>query len=312
MQKRLLLSVIVLSLALSTACAAQRAAAPEMMPASEAITFDAAAPMEKEAMGVSGSGMIPGAPPMQTERLVIRNAMLSIVVDDPVKSMDNITELADELGGFVVSADLRETFLESGAKVPYANITIRVPAESFNLAIRRIKEETTQLPQNENITSQDVTSEYTDLESRLRNLEATEEQLTEIMDSAIRTEDVLAVYNQLVQVREQIEVIKWQMKYYEQSAAMSAISVELVADEAVQPLTIGGWQPVGTAKNAVQALINTLKVISNIVIWVVLYVLPVLLVLYLVFILPLSLVWRRVRRPKSRQNIPPTPPSPAA
>jgi hypothetical protein len=90
-----------------------------------------------------------------------------------------------------------------------------------------------------------VTSEYTDLESRLGNLEAAEEQLTRIMESAVKTEDVLNVYNQLVQTREQIEVIKGQMKYYEQSAAMSAVSVELIPNEAVQPLSIGGWQPVG-------------------------------------------------------------------
>ena len=44
-------------------------------------------------------------------------------------------------------------------------------------------------------------------------------------------------------IREQIEVIKGQMKYYEESARLSMVSVELIANEAVQPLTIGGWQP---------------------------------------------------------------------
>ena len=107
---------------------------------------------------------------------------------------------------------------------------------------------------------------------------------------------MLSVYNQLVQVREQIEVIQGQIKYYDESAALSAISAELIANEAVQPLTIGGWQPVGVAKNAVQALINTMKFLANAAIWLVILVVPVLLVLFLVIVLPLRLVWRAWKR----------------
>jgi len=106
----------------------------------------------------------------------------------------------------------------------------------------------------------------------------------------------------LVQTREQIEVIKGQMKYYEQSAAMSAVSVELIPNEAVQPLSIGGWQPVGVAKDAIQSLIDTLKVIANIFIWVLIFVVPVLLVLFILFVLPLILIFRALRRRRARRN----------
>ena len=49
------------------------------------------------------------------------------------------------------------------------------------------------------------------------------------MASATKTEDVMNVFNQLTQVREQIEVIKGQIKYYEESAALSAINVQIMA-----------------------------------------------------------------------------------
>jgi hypothetical protein len=312
MIKRIVALMFIASLLGLTACASR--AAPNMAPAAEA---------PREALGVAPSvssdsfaGNVPGqgisgAPQAQPERLVIKNASLSIVVDDPVKSLDNISNLADEMGGFVVTANMSERVLDSGAKAPQGNITIRIPAERLNEALKRIKAESKQAPLSESINSQDVTSEYTDLGSRLRNLEAAEAQLTEIMGSATKTEDVLSVYNQLVQVREQIEVIKGQMKYYEESAAMSAISVDLTANAAVQPLTIGGWQPVGTARNAVQALINTLKTLGSLVIWILLYILPVLLVLFVIFVLPLRWVWRAWRRshPKaikqSKQPVPP-------
>jgi hypothetical protein len=237
---------------------------------------------------------------------VIKNATLTIVVDDPAASMDAIARMADEMGGYVVTANLYQMPLENGVEVPRANIAVRVPAEKLNEALAQIRSQSNQDPRNENVTSQDVTGEYTDLGSRLRNLEATEEQLTEIMGSAIRTEDVLTVYNQLVQVREQIEVIKGQMQYYEQSAALSSISVDLLANAAAQPLTIGGWQPVGVAKDALQALINTLRFLANLLIWIVLLVLPVLVILYLVFVLPLRFAWRKLR--PARKPIQPKPP----
>jgi hypothetical protein len=241
------------------------------------------------------------------ERIVIQNASLAIVVDDPSASMNNISRLASEMGGFVVSANLYQQYLEGGLEVPRASITIRVPAERLNEALDRVKAESDQDPQSESLDSQDVTSDYVDLESRLRNLEATEAQLVQIMEDARRTEDVLAVYNELVRVREQIEVIKGQMKYIEESAALSAINTELIANEATQPLTIGGWQPEGVARNAVQALINTLQFLVNAAIWILIWVVPVLLVLYLIVFLPVSFLWKRWRKRRAKREKATTP-----
>lgn len=257
--------------------------------------------MEREV--ASEPAAVPDVTGQPVERMVIHNANLSISVADPPQSMDAVSQMAEEMDGYVVSANLYHTTLESGVRVPRASITIRVPSERLNEALGRIKEESDQDPLSESIDSQDITSDYVDLQSRLRNLEKAEAQLTEIMESAEETEDVLSVYNELVRVQEQIELIKGQMKYYEESARLSSISTEIIADAAIQPLTIGGWQPVGVAKDALQALINTLKFLANAAIWIGIYILPVLLVLYLVFFLPLSLVWRAWRKRRSQKKL---------
>lgn len=229
--------------------------------------------------------------------MVIKNASLSIVVEEPGATMDAISDLASEMGGFVVSSNLYRIQLDGGLEVPQANITIRVPVEKLDQVLEEIKSGAGQIL-NENISGQDVTQEYTDLESRLRNLENAEQQLTSIMEEAYKTEDVLSVYNRLVEVQEQIELIKGQMQYYEQSAALSAISVNIQANEAVQPLKIGNWQPVGVAKRAIQALINTLKVFANIFIYLVLLVLPVTLILYF----PGRWIWNGLKRLFARRK----------
>ena len=180
-------------------------------------------------------------------------------------------------------------------------MTVRVPAEKLNDASTSIRAESDEDPQSESINSQDVTNEYVDLQSRLKNLEAAEVELTRIMQDARRTEDVLSVYNQLVSIREQIEVIKGQIKYFEQSAALSSISVELIADQAFQPIEIGGWKPGGVAKEAIEAMIRAMQFFVSAAIWVIIFVLPVLLALFLVFVLPPVLIiraWKKRRRNK--------------
>lgn len=209
-----------------------------------------------------------------TERMVVKDVYISLAVDDPEVSATRIQDLAEEMGGYVVSLQMDQTTLENGTKVPQGSIKVRIPAEKLAAALEKIKAETSQPVLSENITSQDVTAEYTDLGSKLRNLEAAEAQLQKIMDEATKTDDVLSVYSQLVYTREQIELIKGQMQYYEQAAALSSIQVQLYANEAVQPLSIGAWQPVGVAKDAIQTLINTVKGLANVAIWLVLYVLP--------------------------------------
>lgn len=226
-----------------------------------------------------------------SERLVIKNASLSIVVDDPEKKLNEISALAEQMGGFVVSSYLYQSTLSNGIEVPTANITIRVPAKSLQDAINHIEADARDVLTN-NISGQDVTAEYTDLQSRLRNLQDAEVLLRQIMNDATKTEDILNAFNQLNSITEQIEVLKGQIKYYEESAAMSAISVELIPSQSVQPITIGGWEPVGVAKDAIQALVNALQAIVNALIWLALYVLPILAIM----VLPLWLIVRGLRR----------------
>ena len=260
---------------------------------------EAAAPMEpgwNEEQAVSYD-MADTTTGTSAERMVIKNADLSIVAEDPAQSMVDIGTMAESMGGFVVESYLYQQTLDGGMQVPHATITVRVPVGKLDEALAQIKAGAVEV-ESANVSGQDVTSDYTDLSSRLKNLEAAESQLQEIMDEAKRTEDVLNIFNELVAVREQIEVIKGQMEYYEESAALSKISVNITADEAVQPIQVGGWQPSGVAKDAIEALIKTIQFLVNIGIWFVLCVLPIGLLIGV----PLFFVVRAVSRARRRRK----------
>jgi len=308
MWKRIAVIFALLVLTLSACAAARSTPSEELVMEMPPTDSYAQGYTEETAKSAAGSAPAPvdagipagdfAAEAETAPRLVIKNAELELVVQDPPAVMDAITAMAEDMGGYVVSANLYQTALEGGNKVPRASITIRVPAEELNAALGQIKAHSDQLPLREDISSEDVTSQYTDLNSRLRNLEAAEAQLQKIMEDAYQTEDVLRVYNQLTSVRQEIEVIKGRMQYLEQSAALSSISVELIADAAVQPVTIGGWEPTGVAKDAIRALIRTYQNILEIFIWLVLYLIPVGAILLLppYFAIRGLLRWRRRRK----------------
>ena len=310
MLKKLSIALVILTLLLAGCSAAMPnresvqtvyVEEPAMAPLAESESLGEGAYSDKGAFAIDNAGTIP-------ERLVIKNANLAISVEDPTISMETISKMAEAMGGFVVSADMYQQTLSNGVKVPQVTMTIRVPAEKLAEAMATIKAETDLPVISENISSQDVTADYTDLNSKLTNLEAAEKQLQEIMASANRTEDVLAVYSQLVSVREQIEVTKGQMLYYERSAALSAITAQLYANAATQPLTIGGWQPKGVAKEALQSLINALQSIGNFVIRAGILYIPVLAIIFVPIILVIWGIRKLVRKNRTAKNVPPPAP----
>jgi len=292
MSKRITLFLLLIVAMVLAACAP--AASPSY---EQGLAVEAPAPEI-----VVESDMVAGAPPAEpnssfasqdvvAERLVIRNANLTLVVTDPAQSVEAISQMAQEMGGFVVSSNIYQTTYDDNILANRASITIRVPAEQLDEALSRIKQDAIEV-RSENVSGQDVTQEYTDLQSQLRNLEAAEDELREIMKASTNAEYVLDVFEHLRQVRQEIEITKGRIQYYEQSARMSAISVELLPDVATRPLQIGRWEPQGTAKAALGALINLLKYMVDAAIWGLICVFPIAAILGV----PAWFVVRAIRR----------------
>jgi hypothetical protein len=304
MIKRIVLSLLVVTALILAGCSVQATpqASYERLEMPAATAAPAAAYASKDSSGGPSLELATSNSATAGQRMVIMNASLSLVVKDPTVAMDAIVALAKNMNGWVVSSNLYRSQLSDGTEVPAGTITIRVPAEKLNDAMDKIKSlvvDRTKDIRSEVITGQDVTKEYTDLASQLDNLQKAEKQLQTIMEQATKTEDVLNVFNQLTQIRNQIEMIQGQMKYYEESAAMSAISVDLVATASIKPpVSIGGWQPAGIARDALQALINFGEFLVTALEWFGIFCLPIIIVLGvpLYFLIRAFLRWRKARK----------------
>lgn len=233
------------------------------------------------------------------ERMVIHTVELRLIVKDTQASLEAVQSLAGELGGYVARSRTWHTEEQLSA-----SLTLRVPADRLNTALEKLRALALEVD-SESISGEDVTQEYVDLEARLRNEEAYEKELlallTETRERTSKAEDILAVYERLTEVRGRIEQIKGRMQYLENMSAMATITVELIPSELMQPITVAGWHPTGTARGAIRALINALQYFVDAVIWIALLGLPVFIIIALPFVV-LWYVIRRVRRRKRKST----------
>lgn len=205
--------------------------------------------------------------------MIVYNGSLELVVSDALQAQEGVQRVIESVNGYVVSSESYR--YEQGLVT--VNMTLRVPAEKFHEVMAQLRKLALEV-NHDSTSSEDVTQEYVDLESRLRALEDKAARLEELMQEAEDTEAVLAVYRELSATQQEIEQVKGRMQYLERSSAMATIAVTLTPDELSQPVEVAGWRPQGTAKRAVEALLNTLKFLGNALIWIVIYVVPVLAV----------------------------------
>ena len=212
-------------------------------------------------------------------RLVIKSGYLGVTVKDIASSVKKIIEYAESKNGWVVSSSVSEE-----EQVPIGSVAVRVPADGFDDALSFVRNLAVKVSY-ENSRGQDVTEEYVDLESRLKNLEATSAQLLKLMERAGKLSEVLEVQRELTRTRQEIEIIKGRMKYLDENVKMATVSVDLALSEELLPVPPSEkWRPKYVLLRAWKEAIEFWKVISYTVItviaWAVVWVPLGLLVWY--------------------------------
>ena len=170
---------------------------------------------------ITEGGALEKMPELGETRMIVRTAEIALVVKDVAATLDRVADLAAGLGGYVVSS---KQWKEEERLVGI--ITIRVPAEDFAGAMETLRGLAADVTHEETL-AKDVTEEYVDLSAKLRNLEATEEQLLRLMEKAEKVEDILNIQRELSRTRGEIEQTKGRMQYLERTSATSLIRVQL-------------------------------------------------------------------------------------
>ena len=126
-----------------------------------------------------------------SNRLIIKNAAVGLLVDNTDTAINRSLGIVIEFGGYVIN---NRTWFKEEQKL--ATVTIGVPVENFEAMLRRLKEIAV-LVTNEVVTGQDVSDQFVDLASRLRNLEATAARIREFLKEAQDVDKALEIQRPL-------------------------------------------------------------------------------------------------------------------
>jgi hypothetical protein len=263
--------------------------------ARQVVAAPLAVPDRGAAAGLMAAPADAAAPASVVPPMIVRTAQMRIIVGDTTKTVDAVTKAVEAMGGFVSGSNIwRE------GELLRATLNLRVPADKLTAVLSSIRTLARRVD-TETISSQDVSQEYVDLDSQLRNLEATETELRELLivarKNSKKASDVLEVHEQLTMIRGQIEQAKGRMRYLSQVAALSSISLEVVPDAITQPVVERGWEPVVIARHAAGALVGALQSVATAGIWFLIYVVPIFGILGLL----IAALWKIARRARPKE-----------
>jgi len=223
------------------------------------------------------------------DRKIIRDANLTIEVNSTIEAQRQITSIAESHGGFVVATEAKQREnAEPAKRTVDIKLVLRVPSADFNSTLDQIEKLATNLPQR-NVSSQDVTEEFIDLEARSKTQKALELQFLEIMKQANKVADALEVQRQIAEVRTEIEKLEGRKRFLENRSSLSTITVNI---QTPMPLVVTAS---GFGHTVREAISESLDVASAIVLFFVRFVI-VMSPVFVFVILPLALLAAYFRR----------------
>jgi hypothetical protein len=224
------------------------------------------------------------------DRKIIRDADLTIEVDSTTKAQQQVTSIAETNGGFVVTSEAKQRDNVDPAKRTIdIKLVIRVPSTQFNNALQQVEQLATNMPQR-NVTGQDVTEEFIDLEARIKTQKALELQFLDIMRQAHKVEDALEVQRQIADVRTEIERLEGRKRFLESKSSLSTITVNIQ-----NPMPIVVVSASGFGHTVREAVSEALDLATGIVLFFVRFVI-VMTPIVLLVLLPLGLIALYFRR----------------
>lgn len=198
-------------------------------------------------------------------RAVIRTANVAMRAKDAWAVSDRVQAVAIALGGDVIGMSQSGTGDQRSA-----TLTLRVPSDRFDDAVRQIRALSDVEVLSSNIEGKDVTDQFVDLQARLRAKQAEEQRYLTLLARADKVEDILRIDQVLSQVRVEIERLTAQINSIKSRTEFSTISVSVAPLLGIgsEP---GAYDPAKTLERALAALAAFMRVLVDVAIWLLVF-----------------------------------------
>ncbi len=201
--------------------------------------------------------------PAFTDREVIKNAEVKIIVDDVDKALNEVEKVINSQGGELVTVNRRRYEDDDRCEV-----IARVPSDRFDSTMKSAEKigEVVELL----IEAEDVTEEYIDLQMRLDNQVEARDRFIEILNTrAGKLEDVISLQREINNTTENIERLTGKIRYLENRATFSTIFIALEKHATVTETSEETASDLTLLQDIIQALDEAFRALFNVVLFIV-------------------------------------------
>jgi hypothetical protein len=187
--------------------------------------------------------------------MVIFTTEVSVLVVSPTQLVSALGDVVTQNGGYLAGVENKD---EGG--IPVTSIKLKIPPDRYEPAMRQIRGLAVEVT-SEKATTQDVTEEFSDVQSQLRSLEASHAQLLELMAKAQNVEEILKIQDKLAQTKLQIDRLKGRETFLQRSADLATVTINARPAEEVLARTFSTLRT--SVRRAEAQRAQTLKAIQN-------------------------------------------------
>ncbi len=238
------------------------------------------------------------SPEVLADRKLIRRISISAETEDMDALLSGLSTHIAALGGYVQSRNIHNGSAYSGSRYRSATLVIRIPAQQLDSFTQQVGQYSNIVSTSE--TSDDVTLEYVDTQSRLKMLRTEEERLLKFLADAASVSEMLEVEKRLTQVQSDIESLTAQLNTYDNLVSYGTVTLNITEVAVFTPAEEPGlWQKVRTAFDS--SLMGLAALLQGLLVFLLGYS-PYLLFYALIAGTVLLLIWAISRRSKKKAS----------
>ena len=168
--------------------------------------------------------------PEVTNRKLIRNANVELEIVSFNDAVQNITAFATEERGYVATTNSQK---QANGKLR-GQVIVKVLPENLDRLLQKIRG-LGEL-KNQTLGTEDVTKAYFDTDARLKNARVMEQRLIEMLKTKTgKVSDLLQVEKELGRVREDIEKMQGELKYWDSQVQFATVTISLAEKDMEEP-----------------------------------------------------------------------------
>src|SRR6266480_2184377 len=186
---------------------------------------------ETEAMNSISEPIAKETPPSGlANHKLVRNATVELEIVSFDNAVQKITALANEERGYVATTDSEK---QANGKLR-GQVVVKILPENLDRFLQKVRG-LGEL-KNQTLGTEDVTKAYLDTDARLKNAHVIEQRLVDMLKTKTgKVSDLLQVEKELGRVREDIEKMQGELKYWDSQVQFDTVTISLAEKDMEEP-----------------------------------------------------------------------------